>query len=77
MRVPLPTLARTEVIEHLRHFAPIVVRARHLLAAHLDAARVPKLLNLCIDRLAVGANACMAGAAVEAVPVISYGKRNP
>ena len=42
------------MIEHLRHFAPVVVRARHLLAVHFDTAAY---LKLRIERLAVGADA--------------------
>lgn len=63
------------MIEHLRHFTPVIVRARRLLAVHLDTAA--QLLKLRIERLAVGADAGMASATVEAVPVISYVKRNP
>jgi hypothetical protein len=37
---PSTALAKREVIEHLKQFAPVVVRARHVLAVHLDTARV-------------------------------------
>lgn len=38
------------MIEHLRHFAPVVVRARHRLAVYLDTACVAFAPDLGADR---------------------------
>jgi hypothetical protein len=53
-----------ETLEHFEKLAPVAVRARHLLAVNLAASFGAQLLKLGVERLAVGADAVIAEAAV-------------
>ncbi len=64
MRVTVTTSPGARAVEHFEKLAPVVVRARHLLAVNLGAARTAKLLKLGVERLPVGADAGIAEAAV-------------
>jgi hypothetical protein len=58
MRVTVTTSPGGEGVEHFQKLAPVgVVRARHLLAVNLGAARAAQLLKLGVERLPVGADA--------------------
>ena len=53
-----------ETLEHFEKLAPVAVRARHLLAVNLGAARAAKLLKLHVERPPVGADAGVSQRAV-------------
>jgi hypothetical protein len=60
-------VAGREALKQFEQFAPVVVRARHLLAINLGTTRAAQLLKLRVERLPVGANAGIAKAAILGV----------
>ena len=66
-------VAGGEVLEHFKKFAPVVVRARHLLPVNLGGASCrAKLLKLAVERLTHGTDA---GIAEMAVLRVSFGHK--
>jgi hypothetical protein len=57
-------VALREAPEHFEKLAPVIVRARHLLAVNLGAPRAALLLKLGVEGLPVGADTSIAETAV-------------